>query len=326
MMRPPIAVGVVGHTGLVGSGIAASMRGAGHGVVDVHVAKALRTYDLQPLSLQSIQDRLDHDPKLAAVRRDLTEQMRGMEYVVNAAGRATPGARAATVDLWRSNVLLPALIAHAAAAADVRRMVHISSAVACSSNRPLTEEPAQAPRQPSTPYATSKSLGEELFLRVAEATDLSAVVQRPTSLVHPSRPMMQGFVRGLRLGLIPDRTRGGDPVRVALCTRDSVSRLTALLLHRDDVPSVVNQPDGGLTMTDCYAAVDARPNPITVVARETWPRMRSVVYHSKLRHWGRRLDPIILGEWVESSLLLDEQDRASLSRHELRRTLRVVAA
>lgn len=322
----PTSVGMVGHTGLVGSGIAASLRDAGHDVVDLHVARAFRTYSLQSLSLEWIQDQLDHDPVLEVIRRNLEGQMRGLEFVVNAAGRATPGARAATADLWCSNTLLPALVVQAAAAAGVRRVVHISSAVACSAHRPLAEDPAHVGQRLSTPYATSKSFGEHLFLDAARRSGLSAVVQRPTSLVHPSRPMMKGFVRGLRLGLIPDRTRGGAPVRVALCTRESLSRLTTLLLHRDDAPAVVNQPDGELAMADCYEAVDARPGPMSVVARETWPRIRSIVHDSKWRHWGRRLDPIVLGEWVESSLLPDEQERSSLSRDELRVALLRVAA
>jgi nucleoside-diphosphate-sugar epimerase len=105
------------------------------------------------------------------------------EYVLNLAcgrGEATPEQRRAVLD---STVLTTMAVVEAAAAADVRRLVHLGSATEYGpSTEPLAESRAPAP---TTFFGAAKAAATLLCLQAAAADRLAAVVLRPFVVYGP---------------------------------------------------------------------------------------------------------------------------------------------
>jgi UDP-glucose 4-epimerase len=234
---------VVGATGFVGRNFVAELRRAGRSVREVTAPRLAADVASNTDDLISLLSYIAQKRAIAG----LAESFRGIRVVVNAAGLATPGAPPSK-ELTGANALLPGVLALAAAAAGVGRVVHISSAAVQDRADPLDESRAVSP---ATPYARSKAAGEAVLQRIRQSPEingskLSIVVLRATSVHGPDR---QTTARLMRLARSPWASVAGDGARPAPIV--SVQELAAAVRfvgeYPGDVPEVVLQPWEGRT-------------------------------------------------------------------------------
>ncbi|BBE23237.1 hypothetical protein MN0502_21200 [Arthrobacter sp. MN05-02] len=237
---------VLGGSGFVGSEVLRALRAAG---VDARPAAAPR--------LMTAAD----TPETLAAEAALTDgaglraAMEGHAVVVNAAGLATPSSGDVQA-LLGANALLPAVVARAAAAAGVRRLVHLSSA-AVQGRTPVLD--ATDTVHPFSAYSRSKALGEQTLDRVAaDEPSLSVVTIRATSVQGRGRPTTAALARLARSPLASVASPGSARSPIT-----SVGALADLVLavgrHAGPVPSRVLQPWEGLTVRTVLEAAGGRP-------------------------------------------------------------------
>ncbi|WP_422390072.1 NAD-dependent epimerase/dehydratase family protein [Arthrobacter sp. N1] len=235
---------VIGGSGFVGHEILGAARAAG---IETRSAPAprLRTTADTPEAVLAEARRSD----VAA----LTGLMAGHDVVVNAAGLATPSAED-SAGLRGANALLPAVLARAAGAAGVRRLVHLSSA-AVQGRTPLLDESGGV--QPFSPYSRSKALGEQA-LALLDLGGLAVVTVRATSVQGAGRPTTAALARLARSPLASVAAPG-----TAASPVTSVGALADLVIavgrHSGEVPAVVLQPWEGLSVRSVLEAAGGRP-------------------------------------------------------------------
>lgn len=177
-------IGLLGATGFVGSAIRRAAEHDGHEVVVVSSPR-LTSASRTPTALaEESQTALSEHP---------LHELDDCEAVINAAGAASPGSELDD-DLLGANALLPALVTRAMARVPGRRLVHISSAAVHGSASTLDEA---SPVEPTSPYGTSKLLGETAA-RLCAAQSVDLVVYRPTSVHGAGRALtrsLAGFSR-----------------------------------------------------------------------------------------------------------------------------------
>ena len=142
----------------------------------------------------------------------LLDAMGGCNVVVNAAGRAEPGADS-LARLWGPNVLLPQVLAEAAHYCGVTRIVHVSSA-AVQGSRLRLDETREV--EPTSPYAESKVAAEHALLDRLVACPPEVVVYRPTSVLGEDNKVTRRFARLARLPVLPIVEDGDAPLPLAL--------------------------------------------------------------------------------------------------------------
>ncbi|MGO4385864.1 NAD-dependent epimerase/dehydratase family protein, partial [Specibacter sp. RAF43] len=185
----------------------------------------------------------------------LCAALAGAGVVVNAAGLATPG-EADSPELTGANALLPAVIALAAAAAGVERLIHLSSA-AVQGHRPTIDESRD--RAPFSAYSRSKALGEEALEELAGAvgTATNVVVLRATSVQGATRPTTRSLVKIAASPLASVAAPGAAPTPVS-----SIDALAWFVvetgLFAGPVPAIVLQPWEGLSVAEVLAAAGGR--------------------------------------------------------------------
>lgn len=190
-------------------------------------------------------DQLQPDPDLASpVVDQLAESLAGADVVVNAAGLATPTARA-TADLFGANALVPILAASACSLAGVRRFIHVSS-IAVQAHGILDETMRTAAY---TPYARSRALAEYLLLGGCDGllrTNLETVAFRPTSVHGSDRALTRSLARLARSALSCVAGDGSAPTPQVLAD-DVAESIAYLVLTSQRVPRIVLQPSNGMT-------------------------------------------------------------------------------
>ncbi|MGH3326845.1 MAG: NAD-dependent epimerase/dehydratase family protein [Streptomycetales bacterium] len=234
------------------------------GFVGSAVAGALRRADIEPYGVKA--------PRLATVARsvpallaaarvvpaELVDQLRGADVVVNAAG--DPDASATDVDrLVGANSLAPALCLAAATAAGVSRFVHVSSAVV-QGKKGLLDESER--RDPFSPYALSKCLGEEVL--AATGTPVEVVVYRPASVHAADRRVTRRISAIARSPLRSVASPGDQPSPQALV--ENVGAAVAFLCEVERPARYVIHPWEGLTTASLMTLLGGGRTPRRVPA------------------------------------------------------------
>lgn len=235
-------VAVLGASEFVGSAIAGALATGGYEVLPIRAPRlpAMSTAEGTRF-LESL------PPELHA----LTEQLHGMDAVVNAAGRA--GASSADSEaLIAANGVLPGMVAAASVAAGVPRMVHVSSAAVQGRAAVLD---AGDVVDPFSPYARSKILGERLARRHGGE---NVVVYRPPGVHGADRDVTRAIVRVAVSPVSSVARPGTDPSPQALI--DNVAGAVAFLATTAlRPPAVVIHPWEGLTTTDVLTLLGGTP-------------------------------------------------------------------
>jgi nucleoside-diphosphate-sugar epimerase len=225
---------VLGGSGFVGAAVIRALAGRD----DVVVTTAVPAPRLHA-GARDVPGLLTAADAAAADTATLTAAFAGVEVVVNAAG--DPDASATDLDrLMGANALMPVVALRAAERAGVRRLVHVSSAVVQGATDILDESEH---RDPFSPYAMSKCLGEEALSAAVGPAEL--VVYRPPSVHAPGRRVTR---RIASIAGSPLRSVAGDgrhPSPQALI--DNVGAAVAYLCTAARPPRVVIHPWEGLT-------------------------------------------------------------------------------
>lgn len=241
---------VLGASGFVGTAVVSELRARGIQVEQM-AAPRLRSDASTPATLLA-------ESRTAPVD-ELAQAFTGMDVVVNAAGLATPGG-SASAELTGANALLPAVVAWAAQAADVRRVVHLSSASVQGHRRIIDES---GDRAPFSAYSRAKALGEEVLELLAAdsswraASAPNVVTVRATSVQGPHRPTTLSLVKvaGSPLASVASPGTAATPVSSIQMLAWFVAEVG---LHAAAVPARVLQPWEGLSVTDVLAAAGGR--------------------------------------------------------------------
>ena len=235
--RPPEGQGrgmrwvVIGSTGFIGSALTESLRTAGEEV---------RTVTAPRITSDHTQvDALASEARKHLGVPDLAAQLGRAQVVVLAAGLATPDA-AWDPALVGANALLPGIVALACHAAEVPRMVHLSSAAVQGRATSLDET-----RNTSafSPYSRSKAFGEGVLDELREECTTEIVVVRATSVQGAGRRTTAALQRIARspLASVAGTGKAPSPVSSAagLCAFvDQIGRWP------EPVPTIVLQPWG----------------------------------------------------------------------------------
>lgn len=238
---------VVGASGFVGSAVVADLRESGATVTPLAAPRLTAEPGLDAAGLAAAALRHPAVEQLAA---DLRAASPGAAdpgaadgvriVVVNAAGAATPDAPASR-ELTGANVLLPAVLAVACAAAGVDRLVHLSSA-AVQGRREILDESPEA--EPFSPYSAAKAAGEQA-LAVVESRPPSVVTLRATSVHGPGRPTTEKLARFASSAAASVAGRGELPTTV--CHVRDLAALVRFVGEAQTVPEIVLQPWTGIT-------------------------------------------------------------------------------
>ncbi len=206
---------VTGAGGFIGSHLVTSQLNQGRRVraLDLHLER------LEPLA--------GHD-RLQRVQGSITDEtlvnqaLSGVELVFHLASAHLDVSLPDAV-YERVNVTASAALVRAAARADVRRLVHVSSVgVIGNVRRPPADETTLC--QPTNIYEKTKLAGERVALRTASETGLSLVVVRPAWVYGPACPRTEKLFRQVRRGRLPLFGRG-ENLRHPLYVGDAVHGL-----------------------------------------------------------------------------------------------------
>lgn len=248
----PVRWVVLGASGFVGSALRAQLDAAGYDTV-TSAAPRLR---LEPTDANEVA--ASHQSWSDEQFETLVRTFDGADVVVNAAGLATPDAPA-DADLYGANVLLPALVAQAAASVGVARVIHLSSA-AVQGRRAMLDETLSA--SPFSPYSHSKALGERAFFGRGKATDdTDLIVIRATSVQGRGRRTTESFRRVARSRLASVAAPGTQPTVVSSIDGlvDFIRRVGA---STASVGPIMLQPWEGHSVRDVLRAAGGSPRVI----------------------------------------------------------------
>lgn len=190
----------------------------------------------------------------AGAFKELCLALKPFDVVINAAGLARAGSTDKSA-LFGANTVLAALVAQAAHAGGVRRLVHISSAAVQGRLDPLDESTRQ---YPSSPYAMSKAAAESFLLEVGrEDIPPEVIVYRPTSVQGVGqRPtdLLRRFVARLPFMLVAGS--GDQHVPVALIQNVAAGILFAA--NMPVAPRIILQPSERITAIEFLRLFGAR--------------------------------------------------------------------
>jgi nucleoside-diphosphate-sugar epimerase len=232
---------VFGATGLVGRATVAALVARG---ADVIPQRAPR---LAPVAGDLVRQTLSDSGAIVA---EIARLIGGADAVVNAAGSPDAGGTVESA-VMAPNALLPALLAQAARAADVPRLIHVSSA-AVQGNRAVLDESVDV--APFSAYSRSKALGEALVLEAAPGT---AVVYRPPGVHARDRRVTQLTAKLARSALSSVARPASAPSAQALL-ENVADAIAFLSMCPDQPPSVVIHPSEGLTTASVLSLLGGR--------------------------------------------------------------------
>ncbi|MCG6957104.1 MAG: NAD-dependent epimerase/dehydratase family protein [Gemmatimonadetes bacterium] len=220
---------LTGGSGLLGSHLAAHLRGYGHEVVALHRAES-NTDFLAAVGCSLVQGDVTNAPTR------LTAFMRGCTHVVHAAALVYKGGswaevRAVNVDGTR-NVL------EAAAEAGIRHAVHVSSVAVYGTVSTKTDEtsPVDAPVAASNLYARSKREAERAARKVESERALPVTVLRPSGVYgERDRLLTARVARMVRLPVTPLLGHGRNTIAVVYAGNVAEAMRLALEAERGAV-------------------------------------------------------------------------------------------
>lgn len=238
----PMTVGVVGANGFVGGAVIGALTARG---VTCSGVRAPRLAPVEPRGTRLA------IAGLTSVVDELANSFMGLDAVVNAAGDPDASSRD-TAALVAANAVLPLLLARAAAAAGVRRFVHISSAVV-QGRRPVLDESEDI--EAFSDYSRSKALAEELL---RQQGDERVVIYRPPSVHSGDRRVTRALAAISRSPLSTVAHPGTAPTPQAHV--DNVGDAIAFLaLCSEQPPPIVIHPWEGFTTAEFLELLGGRP-------------------------------------------------------------------
>ena len=289
-----LVVGLTGRGGFVGSAVARAVENRGHRLRPITVPRLALPEggdlcEFIRLTLHGGEGALD----------GLASNLEGCDVVVHAAGLAEPESPM-TPRLVGANAALPAVVAHAARVASVRRFVHVSSAAVQGSLDPLDESMRHAPR---SPYARSKAMGESQ-LGAAAPAPAETVIFRPTSVQGCSRAMTASLCRLIRARFVPVFGGGDAPLPLALV--ENVAAAIVAILEAVAAPPVVLYPWEGMTFRRLMSlAGSGRAVPVPRFAGQAAVAglLAAGAISSRGVALGRRLELLVRGQRQEAAFL-----------------------
>ncbi|AZQ76778.1 NAD-dependent epimerase/dehydratase family protein [Flaviflexus ciconiae] len=199
------------------------------------------------------------EASISELVNNLSDEFRGADVVVNAAGMATPdGGHSA--EIYGANSLLPVVVANAAMKAGVGRLIHLSSA-AVQGNKATLDESLLV--KPFSPYSRSKALGERAVLAFQNMSTqrderLGIISIRATSVQGQGRPTTERLRRLASSRFSSVASPGNQPSIVS-----SVNGLARYVRqvgrHCGELPVIALQPWEGLSVMDVLQLVSGRP-------------------------------------------------------------------
>ena len=232
---------VTGASGFLGQHVLAALRERGH-----HVRAMVRFPRLS-------EEWQDVEEVVAALGDDasIAQALEGVDAVVHCAARvARSGNRA---DFFRDNVSGTSHLLAAAAAAGVKRFVHVSSIGVYGvppKAKSITEQtPYDSHPERRGAYTWSKIEADRVVQEFARKGGLSSVILRPGILVGPGGPE---FTARLCLGRFGSRVVivGRRGARLPLCHVADAARAAALAVTARTTCTVYNLVDEGLTQEE----------------------------------------------------------------------------
>ena len=230
---------VTGATGFVGRNLIESLRFAGD---EVHAVVRRADHRLG-CSVTLVDDPLD----AAACGRAARES--GAEVVVNLLAAGVNPTDRDTDRLVAANVLFPAKLARAAAAAGVKALVHLGSSAEYAPG-PVGERLVEtAPLESERLYGSTKAAGTILARSIGEATGLPTAVLRAFNMFGPGEKPHRLFpaVAGKLCRGEPVDLSAGTQVRDFLSVDDAcaaIGRMAAALLAGNARPGIYNLASG----------------------------------------------------------------------------------
>ncbi len=304
-------VAVIGATGFVGSAVTRVLEAKGFAVMQV---RAPRLPGMMPA------DAVAYLESLPKELSDLSEALRGVDAVVNAAG--DPDASSTDVAaLTSANGVLPGLVAAACFEAGVERLVHVSSAVV-QGRLPVLDDSSAV--DAGSHYSQSKLLGEKLVERFSPE---KSVIYRPSSVHGMDRGITWKVARIACGPLATVASPGTAPSPQVLISNvaDAISFLATTPLSP---PTVVIHPWEGLTTSDVMQLLGDRsprrlPRAVARTIVETLALAGRVV--PRLTATARRVEMLWFGQrqaesWLSTVGWLPPSGRTAWA--ELGRTIR----
>lgn len=287
-------IAILGATGFVGGHISRLAKANGFKIIPIRAPRMTAT-SLNP-------DLLSHH---AGQQNELIlralHSARGADALVNAAGHAQPGSKL-TPQLIGANTLLPAALASALPRLEIPRLIHIGSAAVYGRNQ-LYET---ARPTPTSPYARSKSIGDQLITSLGNAERVA--VLRPTSVHGLERQTTRTLVKFARSPLSSVAGAGIQPTPQVLV--ENVAQAALFLATTNELPNhPVLQPYENLTTASLLEGLGQRPprhiperlaRSVLSFSRKAGSRLPAIEAHA------RRLEMLWFGQ---------EQHRGWLDEH-----------
>lgn len=285
-------IGVVGGSGYIGSHVRAAGAEVG---LEIAPVPGFRVGGVD--SDDALASAEKWQARHANVFDELCAHLDGLDALIYAGGLARPGASDRR-ELFAANATHPAVVALAAAAAGVRRLVHVSSAVVQGRLDPLDESHWQLLL---SPYAESKAVAERFLLNHRNNTPPEVVIYRPTSVQSASRHTTRQLSRLVALPFFPVVGDGSKPVPVALIENVAAGILFAATTAKP--PDIALQPCEGVTtrmLIEFFA-----PRRIISLSLSSAQMTRRIVIgasapSARLTALARRLEIVLNGQGVEA--------------------------
>lgn len=276
------------------------------GFVGRHVVAGLNVEGVRHVGISAPRTQGDlpnHDVDVALSRYEsavleLAEKMRGCRAVVIASGTPEPTSTH-RAELLNANALSPAIIARAAARAEVHRCIYISSAAVQGDADQLD---ASSDCRPLTPYAISKVAGEEAVLRHGPP---GSVVYRPPGVHGVDRAVTVTLARLARSPLAAVEAPGTQPTPLTLVT-NVASAVVFLATVRATPPPIVSHPWEGVCVSSVLNDLGGkRPRHLRPIL--TRPTLRALTslgrFYPRISPFSRRAEVLLRGQSQASSWL-----------------------
>ena len=307
----PLAWGVVGGSGFVGTGIVHALQEIPTSQVHTIAAPRLTTPPTEDVA--SLCDDFRTDAVVRKAVADLVKFFRGLDVVVNAAGLAAPDSLA-TKELFGANALLPTVIAEAAKQANVKSFLHISSA-AVQGPKSILDETGYV--QPFSPYSQSKAAGEQALVlwRKLQGEDgplqntPTVTVIRATSVQGLGRGTSQALHRIASSRLASVAAPGTQPTVVS--SREELSRFIVKMgCYDGSLPPVLLQPWEGASVKQVLELAGNGRSPVVLprlLARSGVVLLQTLgKLHPRLKGLSRRLEVMWFGQEQVPGWAVDE--------------------